>query len=57
MNRVASQRDVLAAALRAVELAGANGPLPVQASKRIARGIINGAVPAGQDAWKLSATE
>ena len=57
VNRVVPQSDVLDAAL---ELAGricANAPLAVQASKRIALGIVDGSVPAEDADWKLSRHE
>lgn len=57
VNRVVPRAEVVAAAL---ELAGqitANAPLSVQASKRIANGIINGQVAAEAASWELSRTE
>jgi crotonobetainyl-CoA hydratase len=57
VNRVVPQLDVLAAAVRFAELIGANAPLSVQATKRIALGIVDGSMPAEQDGWELSAAE
>jgi crotonobetainyl-CoA hydratase len=57
VNRVVPQDEVVAAAL---ELAGqiiANAPLSVQASKRIANGIIDGQVAAEAASWELSRAE
>ena len=56
VNRVVPQAVVVTAAL---ELAGriANAPLPVQASKRIANGIIDGQVAAEAASWELSRAE
>ena len=57
VNRVVPQAEVVAAAL---ELAGqiiANAPLSVQASKRIANGIVDGHVAAETEMWNLSRTE
>jgi crotonobetainyl-CoA hydratase len=57
VNRVVPQAEVVAAAL---ELAGkitANAPLAVQASKRIANGILNGRVATEAASWDLSHQE
>jgi crotonobetainyl-CoA hydratase len=57
VNRVVPQAEVLAAAL---ELAGkitANAPLAVQASKRVANGILDGRVAAEEELWELSRAE
>jgi len=57
VNRVVPQADVLDAAL---DLAGricANAPLAVQATKRIATGIVDGSVPAEQPDWDLNDQE
>jgi len=57
VNRVVPQADVVAAAL---ELAGkviANAPLSVQASKRVANGILDGHVAAEDASWELSRAE
>jgi crotonobetainyl-CoA hydratase len=57
VNRVVPQAGVLAAAL---ELAGqitANAPLAVQASKRVANGILDGQVATEAALWELSAAE
>ena len=57
VNRVVAQDQVIAAAVELAEKICANAPLSVQASKRIACGIIDGQIPAEDEAWSLSAAE
>jgi crotonobetainyl-CoA hydratase len=57
VNRVVPPDQVIAAAVALAEQICANAPLSVQASKRIACGIIDGRIPAEDDAWGLSAAE
>jgi len=57
VNRVVPPAEVVNAAL---ELAGkitANAPLAVQASKRVANGILDGRVPAEDGRWELPRAE
>jgi crotonobetainyl-CoA hydratase len=57
INRVVPREDLLDAAL---ELAGritVNAPLAVQASKRIANGIVDGRIAADTDLWALNNAE
>jgi crotonobetainyl-CoA hydratase len=57
VNRVVPQPDVLDAALELAARICANAPLAVQASKRIAVGIVDGSVPAEAADWDLSRNE
>jgi crotonobetainyl-CoA hydratase len=57
VNRVVAQADVLDCALELAARITDNAPLSVQASKRIAAGIVDGRIPAEDVAWTLSATE
>lgn len=57
INQVVSDDEVLAAALRLAEEIAANAPLAVQASKRLALGIVDAAVPAEADQWSANTTE
>ncbi|MGH3209091.1 MAG: enoyl-CoA hydratase-related protein [Trebonia sp.] len=57
VNRVVPQAEVVTAALELAEKIIANAPLSVQASKRIANGIIDGRVAAEADLWELSRSE
>jgi crotonobetainyl-CoA hydratase len=57
VNRVVPQAQVLDAALELAERICTNAPLAVQASKRIANGIIDGHVAADDDSWAASAHE
>lgn len=54
VNRVVPQADVLATALALAETIAANAPLAVQASKKVASGIIDGGVPAEAEGWDLT---
>ncbi|MEE2034812.1 enoyl-CoA hydratase-related protein [Rhodococcus chondri] len=54
VNRVVPRTDVLATALELAELVAAGAPLAVQSSKTVARGIIDGHIPAEDQAWELS---
>jgi crotonobetainyl-CoA hydratase len=57
VNRVVPRADVLDAALELAARVCANAPLSVQATKRIALGMVDGVVH-GEDAdWALNATE
>ena len=57
VNRVVPGEEVLNAAIALAERITANAPLAVQASKRIAAGIIGRQVPANQNIWKRSDSE
>jgi crotonobetainyl-CoA hydratase len=56
VNRVA-RAEVVAAALDLAGKITANAPLSVQASKRVANGIVDGRVAAEAESWELSRTE
>lgn len=56
-NRVVPLADLLPTAIALAEKIAANAPLSVQASKRIALGIINGEVPAEISDWDLNTSE
>ncbi|MTD54445.1 enoyl-CoA hydratase-related protein [Amycolatopsis pithecellobii] len=57
INRVVAQPDVLPAALALAEQISENAPLAVQTSKRVALGIVDGAIAAESARWELSAAE
>jgi crotonobetainyl-CoA hydratase len=57
VNRVVPRADVVDAALGLAARITANAPLAVQASKRVARGIRDGRVPAEAGSWELSRAE
>jgi crotonobetainyl-CoA hydratase len=57
VNRVVPQDQVVDTALRLAEAICANAPLAVQASKRIAYGILGGQVTAEDDSWAQSEAE
>jgi len=57
INAVAPQGQVLDAALKLAARISANAPLAVQASKRIARGMIDGKVAAESELWAMSRRE
>jgi crotonobetainyl-CoA hydratase len=57
INRIAPQSEVLKVALELAELIGANGPVAVQATKRIAKAIRGGRTPLEDDFWSQSAAE
>jgi crotonobetainyl-CoA hydratase len=57
VNAVVSKATVLAAARTLATRIAVNAPLAVQASKRIALGIVDGAIPAEANAWALSRAE
>lgn len=57
INRVVPAEELLDAALELAAVIAANAPLAVQATKRIALGISDGARPAEEDRWKVSDTE
>jgi crotonobetainyl-CoA hydratase len=57
VNRVVPREQVVEAAIGLAEVICANAPLSVQASKRIACGIVDGQVPAEDGAWERSAAE
>ena len=57
VNRVVPQQQVVEAAIALAEAICGNAPLSVQASKRIAYGIVDGLVPAGEERWALSEAE
>ena len=54
VNRVVPQADVLSTALALAEDVAAGAPLAVQASKTVARGIVDGTVAAEAHAWELT---
>jgi crotonobetainyl-CoA hydratase len=57
VNRVVSAEQVLESALELAEVIAENAPLAVQASKRVAQQIVDGAVAADGRLWELSAKE
>ena len=57
INQVVPDGTVLDAALELAERITANAPLAVQASKRVALGVDDGAITAEVDAWKRSNRE
>jgi crotonobetainyl-CoA hydratase len=57
INAVVAQSDVLNAAVALAEQICANAPLAVQASKRIALGLVDGHVPHEDVLWELSSAE
>lgn len=57
VNRVVPDGTVVEAALALAEEIGMNAPLAVQASKRVARGIRDGAVDSEEAAWELMFAE
>ena len=57
VNRVVEHGKALEAALELAQSICVNAPLAVQASKRIANGIIEGQVSAEDAAWALNDTE
>jgi crotonobetainyl-CoA hydratase len=57
VNRVVPQDRVVAEAIALAERVIANAPLSVQASKRIANGIVDGHMAADDQFWELSAAE
>jgi len=57
VNRVVAQSDVLDASIELARRICANAPLAVQATKRMALGIVDGCVPAEQSNWELSRVE
>ncbi|MFZ2176412.1 MAG: crotonase/enoyl-CoA hydratase family protein [Rhodococcus sp. (in: high G+C Gram-positive bacteria)] len=54
VNRVVPQDDVVSTALELAESISAGAPLAVQASKVVARGIVDGAIPSETQAWELT---
>jgi crotonobetainyl-CoA hydratase len=57
VNRVVPQDRVVEAAIALAEAICANAPLSVQASKRVAYGMLDGRVPAEDERWDLSGAE
>jgi crotonobetainyl-CoA hydratase len=57
INQVVPDGTVLDAALALADRITVNAPLAVQASKRVAAGADEGAIPGEQDAWKRSNRE
>jgi crotonobetainyl-CoA hydratase len=57
VNRVVAQDELLEAAYDLADRVCANAPLSVQASKRIANGIVGGHVHAEDESWRLSNAE
>jgi crotonobetainyl-CoA hydratase len=56
-NRVVPDDAVVDVALQLARRIGQNAPLAVQASKRIAVGIVAGGIPAEEEQWQLSLAE
>lgn len=56
-NRVVPLADLLPTAIALAEKIASNAPLSIQASKRIALGIINGEVPTEADDWATNTRE
>jgi crotonobetainyl-CoA hydratase len=56
-NRVVPDGAVVEAALELAGRIGQNAPLAVQASKRIATGIVAGGIPAEEEHWRLNFAE
>jgi crotonobetainyl-CoA hydratase len=56
-NRVVPDDEVVDAALELAARIGQNAPLAVQASKRIASGIVAGRTPAEDEPWRLNFAE
>jgi crotonobetainyl-CoA hydratase len=57
VNEVVPAADVVPTALALAEVVAANAPLAVQASKRLALGIVDGDRPAEADSWDRSGQE
>ncbi|MEU1209392.1 crotonase/enoyl-CoA hydratase family protein [Nocardia sp. NPDC005825] len=57
VNRVVSDGAAVTTALALAERIAANAPLSVQASKRVAKGIVSGKVPGESDAWRRTELE
>lgn len=57
VNEVVPAADVVPTALALAEVVAANAPLAVQASKRLALGIVDGGRPAEADTWDRSGEE
>ena len=54
INRVVPRAEVLTTALDLADIVSANAPLAVQASKSVARGIVEGTVPSEARGWDLT---
>lgn len=57
VNRVVPGTEVVEAAVALAEEIAANAPLAVQASKRLARGIVDGTIPAETAQWAANRKE
>ncbi len=57
VNKVVPSAQLLPAALELAERICANAPLAVQGSKRVANGIVDGAVDAEAELWRLNEAE
>jgi len=57
VNAIAPQAQVVEAALKLAARISVNAPLAVQASKRIARGIIDGKVSSEDEGWAINRRE
>jgi crotonobetainyl-CoA hydratase len=57
VNAVAPQGDLMEAAFKLAARITVNAPLSVQTSKRIARGIVDGEIPAEVESWTRTADE
>lgn len=54
INRMVPRADVLSTALSLADEVASGAPLAVQASKTVARGIVDGAVPSEAEGWDLT---
>jgi crotonobetainyl-CoA hydratase len=57
VNRITPQGQVMEVAMELAQQIAMNAPLAVQASKRIANGIVNGRIDADREPWALNAVE
>lgn len=57
VNRAVPSGQVLEEAMRLADRISANAPLAVQATKRVARGVVDGGVPREREAWEISRAE
>jgi crotonobetainyl-CoA hydratase len=57
VNEVVSPEELMASALKLAERVNRNAPLAVQATKRLARGIVGGSSAADESGWLLSGDE
>lgn len=57
VNDVVPQHELMSAAMKLAKRISANAPLAVQASKRVARGIVDGEVEREVTSWKIARAE